>query len=296
MIRSIKHFSKRFYVYQNERFPIVLLVLSLLPATLSSAAVVYPLVSVHHMILAAIASLVYIFHIRVNDEERDFEHDSVHHSKRPLHRGDISLNDLKILNAIGICIFVLIATLSGTQAILIGLIMITYSYVAKYDFFCKEKIRNHFFIYNIAHIVQILLMQIFVYAVIARTIPFSSLLLVHFLFTMTGTIIFEFARKVKIPGDDGTGKDTYTHHIGFNKSLTVYSGLSLLNTALFSLILVLINHGTLILVYIFVAVIAIAGSIWLHWIRKTVMTDKLMQGMFLLMYAVYNISIFILIH
>lgn len=294
MMQALKDISYRFYVYQNERFPVALLIFSILPATLSSAAVVFSPMSATCIVLALIASFTYIFHIRVNDEVRDFEHDSVHHKTRPLHRGVVTLKDLKVLDTISISIFVVITLLSGIQATLIAFIMLVYSYVAKYDFFCKERIRKHFFMYNSAHIIQMLLMQIFVYAVIARTIPFSYLLLVHFLFTMTGTIIFEFARKVKIPGTDGTGNDTYTYYIGFNKSLIVYAVLLLTNSLLFSFILALINSSFWNYIYILVAIIAAAGVTWLHWLKRTSTTDKIMQGIFLLLYAVYNVSIYIL--
>ena len=196
MIRSLSHISRRFYVYQNERFPIVLLSLSLLPATLSSAAIVSKSVSVGLMALAFIASLAYIFHIRVNDEERDLEHDTHHHSNRPIQRGIITLNELRIFDYVGLACILLVAIFSGFESVSIALIMIAYSFMARKDFFCREKIRKHFFAYNSVHLVQILLMQIFVYAVISHHIQVTSLLLAHFLFTMAGTIIFEFARKL----------------------------------------------------------------------------------------------------
>lgn len=295
MIRSITHISRRFYAYQNERFPIVLLFLSLFPVTLSSAAVISKF-SIMGIVLGFIASLAYIFHIRVNDEDRDFEHDMAHHSTRPLQRGIITLNELKIINTIAIFLVALIAILSGLEATFIALIMIIYSYFAKHDFFCREKIRRHFFIYNLVHIIQIILLQIFVYAVIAHRIQFTQLLLAHFLFTLTGTAIFEFVRKLKIPGEDGTGMDTYTHYLGFNKSMAFYSILTLLNTTLFFFIYSMIHTGILIWIYSSVVVVVVGCSIWVHWIKKVGATDKLMQSIFLLVYAAYNISIYVFIH
>ena len=295
MIRSITHISRRFYAYQNERFPLVLLSLSLFPVTLSSAAVVSKF-TIMGIVLGFIASLAYIFHIRVNDEERDFEHDTAHHSTRPLQRGIITLNELKIINATAIFLVALIAILSGLEATFIALIMIIYSYFARHDFFYREKIRRHFFIYNLVHIIQILLLQIFVYAVIANRIQFTELLLAHFLFTLAGTAIFEFVRKLKIPGEDGTGMDTYTHHLGFNKSMTVYSVLILLNTILFFFISEMIRPGIMIWIYSSIAVMVVGCSIWVHWIKKVGATDKLMQGIFLLVYAAYNVSIYVFIH
>jgi len=295
MIKSITHISRRFYAYQNERFPLILLSLSLFPVTLSSAAIVSRF-TITGIALGFIASLAYIFHIRVNDEERDFEHDATHHSTRPLQRGTITLNELKIINTIAICLVALIAVLSGLEATFIALIMIIYSYFARHDFFYKAKIRRHFFIYNSVHIIQILLLQIFVYAVIAHRIQFTELLLVHFLFTLTGTAIFEFVRKLKIPGEDGTGMDTYTHHLGFNKSMTVYSVLILLNTILFFFISEMIRPGIMIWVYSSISIIIVGCSIWVHWIKKVDVTDKLMQGIFLLVYATYNVSIYFFLH
>lgn len=295
MIKSISHISKRFYAYQNERFPLILLSLSLFPVTLSSAAIVSKFATTG-IVFGFIASLAYIFHIRVNDEERDFEHDAAHHSTRPLQRGVITLNELRIVNIIAICSISIIAILSGLEATFIAFVMIIYSYFARHDFFYREKIRRHFFIYNLVHIIQILLLQIFVYVIIAHRIQFTELLLAHFLFTLTGTVIFEFVRKLKVPGEDGTGMDTYTHHLGFNKSMTVYSVLILLNTILFFFISEMIHPGVMIWIYSSVSVIVVGCSIWVHWVKKASATDKLMQGIFLLVYTVYNVSIYVFIH
>lgn len=289
------HISRRFYAYQNERFPLVLLSLSLFPVTLSAAGVVSSF-AISRIVLGFVASLGYIFHIRVNDEERDFEHDTTHHAMRPLQRGIITLSELRIINAIAIILVAAAAIVSGPVAAFIATIMIIYSYCAKHDFYSRERIRKHFFFNNFVHIMQILLLQIFVYAVIAHRIPFTRLLLAHFIYTLTGTIIFEFVRKLKIPGEDGTGTDTYTHHLGFDISMTVYSVLILLNTISLFHIYNIIHPDVSIRVYASVAMIVAACSIVIHWSKRISTTDKLMQGIFLLVYAACNVTIYVSLH
>jgi len=295
MIKSMMNILKRFYIYQNERFPIVLLSLSLFPVVLSSAAVMSKFM-LTNIFLSFFVSLAYIFHIRVNDEYRDFEHDTKHHSTRPLQRGVITLHDLKLINVFAIFVVAFTAIFYGTEAIFIAIIMILYSYFAKYDFFCKEKIRKHFYIYNFVHIIQIFLLQIFVYIIVAHKIQFTEILFFHFLFTLTGTIIFEFARKLKIPGEDGTGTDTYTYYLGFNKSMIFYSIFIFLNVILFSLIYNMIHPAISLRLYFFLSLIIFGLSILLHWVKKMSVTDKLMQGIFLLIYAIYNVSIFVIMY
>jgi 4-hydroxybenzoate polyprenyltransferase len=295
MIASITHTSRRFFAYQNERFPVLLLFLSLFPVALSSAAVVSDF-EILGIVLSFVASISYIFHIRVNDEERDFEHDALNHSTRPLHRGAITLQELQTVNIGAVVLFVLIAIFSGVQAVTIAFIMLVYSYFARHDFFCREKLRRHFFLYNIVHIVQIFLLQILVYEVIAHSVQFHKLLMLHFFFTLTGTAIFEFVRKLKIPGEDGSGKDTYTHYLGFNKSMTLYSFLILLNAIVFIFIAEAVRPCMLTWIFYSSVVLVLGCSICIHWKKKTNITDKLMQGTFLLAYIAYNVSIYIFIH
>ena len=83
MTSSITALAYRFYVYQRERFPLVALVPSLIPAVLSSGVVVLSHPTLLQGAIALLGSVLYLLHIRIIDEHRDFTHDNEHHAKRP---------------------------------------------------------------------------------------------------------------------------------------------------------------------------------------------------------------------
>ncbi len=289
--------SRKFYTYQKERFPIAVLGLSLLPAALSSAVIVSVYPTVIQVALAVIASLAYLLHIRVIDEHRDYGHDNIHHASRPVQMGIISKEELRYVDFAAIAILVVIAAIAGRSALIAAVCMLVYSHLAGKEFFVGEKIRRHFFLYNGANLLQMLLMQVFVYAMFANPIPLNNLVFTHFLFTTVGTIVFEFVRKLKIPGNDGTGKDTYTWYLGFNNSMVIYLLLILLNAVLFFQITTLLSpHITGLLIFSLCATLLVCFATLIHWLKKTHQTDQLMQLSFLLMYGIFNLIIYFLAH
>ena len=184
----------RFYSYQKERFPMIILTLSLFPAILSSGVVVSSHPSILKALMALIASVAYLLHIRVIDEHRDFGHDSTHHVTRPIQTGLISKKELQKIDILAVAVLLGIAIISGGYALLLAITMLCYSYFAGKEFFLGEKIRQYFFFYNGVNLVQMILMQFFVYLIFTNTLPLGSLLFAHFLFTTIGTILFEFMR------------------------------------------------------------------------------------------------------
>ncbi len=293
MIKRALKISSRFYSYQKDRFPMVVLAISLFPAILSSGAIMSYGPTFTQMGYALVASIVYLLHIRIIDEHRDFGHDNVHHITRPIQAGLITKDELCYVDILAVSIFIVIAISIGTLALMVAIIMLGYSYLAGREFFIGERIRKHFFTYNAVNLVQMLLMQVFVYIVFANSFTFDKLIIFHFLFTSIGTVIFEFVRKLKIPGDDGSGKDTYTWYLGFDKSIYIYLALLLLNATLFFLVVTIISAHTIILLFFTLGlVILIIPSILIHKKKRTHLTDQIMQLSFLLLYGFFNIAIY----
>jgi hypothetical protein len=285
--------TKKFYAYQKERFPIVILGLSLLPAALSSAVIVSTHSTAMQITSAVIASLAYLLHIRIIDEHRDFEHDNMHHAVRPIQTGIISKEELRYVDIIAIAVLLFIALTAGYTALIIAGLMLGYAYFAGKEFFVGEKIRNHFFVYNGVNLVQMLLMQLFVYSIFAGFLPFNQLVILHFLFTTTGTVIFELVRKLKIPGEDGTGRDTYTYYIGFNTAMIIYLLLIIFNASIFFTIVSQLAEPMSLVpsISLFVTLLAFI-SVSVHWIKKAKLTDQLMQLSFLSLYGLFNLVIY----
>jgi hypothetical protein len=295
-MKKILSIIKKFYKYQKERFPIIVLGLSFLPAVLSSAVVVGTKVSLEFILLALIASLAYLLHVRIIDEFRDYEHDLIHHKDRPLSLGNITLVDLQVVDWPVIFTLIALAVYSSSQAVFIVVAMLLYSFLASKEFFLGLKLRKHFYLYNAVNLVQMLLLQVLVYTLADESFSFTGLVAVHFLFTATGTVIFEFLRKVKSPGQDGTGKDTYTWFLGLKNALLAYSFLATLNIIFYIKIMILTdNMSTAIGLVSVVLILGTTGALLIHKSYKEERTNQLMQLSFMVMYGTFNFLIFLVV-
>lgn len=288
-----KSIITRFYLYQKSRFPILIIGLSLLPAILSSGAVVSNTISALQVYASLAISLLYLLHIRILDDRRDFNHDSLYHRSRPVQKGIITNKELWKIDLIIIPILILLAASFGILPLFIITIMLFYSFLAEKNFFIEKVLKKHFFIYNFINTIQTFILQLFVYIIFVGTIPLTLLVALHYMFTCVGTTIFEFVRKVKIPGEDGAGKDTYTWHLGFKKALVVYVFLVLIDLILFLRIISSIsNNASIWLLFCTIALTIIVGLSYIHISKKGHATERFAQMTFVLIYAASNLIIY----
>ncbi len=285
----------KFYVYQNERFPLIVLAISLLPAVLSSSVIVESAASVPKIGLTVLIAILYLLHVRLLDDRRDFLHDNKFHKDRPVQMGIISKKELISIDILIVPLLVLLALLSGPLALLLMLLLISFSYFAEQNFHIGSFLSRHFFLYNLLNTCQTIGLQIFIYFFLNSKLEINNLLFLHFLFTCLGTLVFEFARKVKRPGKDGSGKDTYTHFLGFRKSIFAYLFLCCINLSIFLAIATIIaKDSSGIVVGTILAAILILGTSIFHLKKKEAYSEKIMQLSFILSYAVCNLVIFLL--
>lgn len=292
MTRSL---IRKLHAYQKERFPLIALAASLVPAILSSAAVLGALpLPAPRALLALAAALAYLFHIRVIDEHRDFEHDTVHHPERPVQRGAISKKELSRADLVAVAALLAVAVSLGGLALFLTLLMLLYTHIAGKEFYLGERIRRRFFLYNAVNVGQMLLLQVFIYACLAGAFLPTPLLALHFIATSVGTITYEFMRKIKLPHEEGSGKDSYTWHLGLRNALIVFAGLLGLLGALYAFLAYRMSGGFLF-PFVIAALAALALlTVALHERRKHRHTGTLMQASAALAYGCFNILIYAL--
>lgn len=295
MIKLTASITRKFYSYQKHRFPVFILILSLFPAILSSAAVVGVNISPGPIISALFLSILYLLHIRIGDEHRDFDHDTIHHKTRPIQRGQISRDELRKIDVTAITIFLFLSAFSGTLAFILGILMLTYSYLAEKEFFIGERLRKYFLLYNFINIIQMALLQVLIYVIFAEKIPLTYLVILHFIFTFIGTGIFEFLRKLMVPGTDGTGKDTYTWHLGFDNAILAYIILASLDLFFFFQIASSIspNKNLWIFISLILFMISVIFALMCR-VKKTFMSSQLMQLSYMVIYSILNLAIYFL--
>lgn len=284
----------KLYIYQEKRFPIVFLMLSIFPVILSSAVIVTQgKINLLQVFLAFIASLCYFLHIRIIDDFRDFDHDNLCHRDRPVQAGIISLDELRKVDFIMILVFLIISIFSNLYSLILAVLLLIYTYFARNDFFMSKKIRKYFYLYNVINLFQMIILQIFIYLFFSKSLYFNSLLAFHFFFIITGTLIFEFLRKLKTPELEGTGKDTYSWYMGFGKAIIFYLLLFFLNTFLFFKIInfTYIDLNIFMFVLLFFILLSLLFS-YLFWIKKSDNMNKMLQIISLSSYGLFNMIIY----
>ena len=293
---KMRHYSflARLYKYQSVRFPIFFLALSFLPPILSSSAIVSGTESHFIVVICLLLSLLYLFHVRIVDEARDFDHDNVHHKSRPIQSNVIELWELRQVDIVVAATFFSLILFFGIIPFFLGVIMWTYDFLAEKEFYIKEVLRRHFFLYNGVNIIQMFLLQLMVYAIFSQSFHVGLPLVLHFLFTCTGTVIFEFLRKLRLPGADGTVKDTYTWHVGFGRAMTIYVIIAMLNILLF--LFIVMTVGVYVwgwIMFSIIVAIVLMGTTFIHFVKKNHITNHGVQLNFLLTYSLFNIIIYL---
>jgi hypothetical protein len=100
-------------------------------------------------------------------------------------------------------------------------------------------------------------------------------------------------RKFKIPGDDGTGKDTYTWHLGFSNSIIIFTFFVSINIFLFYKIITIILGVSLpLLIFVIFFGIIFMFLALTHWTKKQHFTNQLLQIFFIFTYGILNLIIY----
>ncbi|MDP2720941.1 MAG: hypothetical protein Q8O75_03305, partial [bacterium] len=192
-------------------------------------------------------------------------------------------------------LYILLLVFFGLSAFVFGLFILAFTYLARKEFFLAEKLRSYFFLYNFINLIQTALLQILIYIIFAGKLPLTYLVTFHFIFTFTGTLIFEFIRKIYIPGTDGTGKDTYTWYLGFEKAIFFYIIMVFFDLLLFFRIATFFSPNQSLWFFLSLVVfIILLFFALLNKNKKTLQFNQLMQLSFVLTYSSLNLAIYFL--
>jgi hypothetical protein len=226
----------RLWVFQSERAPLY----GVLIMALVTCGAIYNFADTplrNYLTAAAIVAL-YLLQIRTADEKKDFEHDNKYHPNRPVQRGVVTLSELAVVNKI--CIagqLLLFASFLDMRIFVLGLISQGYAVLTKKEFFVREWIRQHFFIYYITHYMQLVILF---YAMTQIIQPSGVNPWILVMFFMTGIITTELGRKM-YPADEDTTDDTYSAQLGHKGSAIAISAFA---TLMSLMVFYLIDRGT----------------------------------------------------
>lgn len=221
MKKDKRPLAVRLWVFQRERAPLYG-VLIMAFSTLGVAYVFSEQSLSTYLVAVTILSL-YLIQIRTADEKKDFEHDNKYHPNRPVQRGVVSLAELAVINKLSIVgQLLLYASFLDPRIMLLGLLSQGYAFLTKKEFFVRDWIRQHFFIYYFSHYIQLVILF---YALVSIIQPTDQSYWLFVLLFMLGVIATEIGRKMFAEEDD-TIDDTYSAQLGHTGSAIALSVVS----------------------------------------------------------------------
>lgn len=179
--------------------------------------------------------MFYLLNNRVADDKRDFEFDSKHHQDRALQSGKLSL---KFLNRIGyICLMSMLALafFFGKTAMLAITPVVLFAYWSKLDFSLPKSFKErHFFLYNFMNMLQMLLLQSFMYFSIMNIFTLKPIMWLHIGFVFVLSLQIEVTRKIQ--PEKTPAFDTYSDRLGMIGALLLWGVLGIIALILFSIL------------------------------------------------------------
>ncbi len=228
--------------YLAERFPLpVTLLLSV--ATVAAAwaaaqeqtlAAGAPLLIDGAALGGVLMVLLFLFHLRVFDEHKDFAIDAATRPDRPVQRGLITLAQLRVLGAIAVAGQVALAAAAGLQPALVFGVALAWSVLMYFEFFAREWLARRIFLYGITHTV---VMSLLALAIAVRFTMPAGLELPPALWGVLGLCLTSYLavdvlRKSWAPENEVDGLDSYTRRLGARGAGLVGGGLITASAAL----------------------------------------------------------------
>lgn len=223
-------FLKRFYTYQNERFPI--LMHGILISIFTFSAISYSricrgvagFIAWETYLIGIFATVSLFFLVRIFDEFKDKEDDAKYRTYLPVPRGLISLSELKYVGiALGI---IQLSVLSFFQPRMLWLYLMVIAYLCLMgvEFFVPEWLKARQILYITSHMFIIPLVDVYATGLdwlLADADPSIGLAFFFAVSYMNG-LVLEFGRKIRAPHKEEEGVVSYTGLYGTKGGILVW--------------------------------------------------------------------------
>jgi|GEM_PF-303123 len=224
----------RVRVYLAERFPVpVTLLLSLATAAgavaSSQAAAVrsgQPVVFDAALWGGVALVFLYLFHLRVFDEHKDFAVDAKTRPDRPVQRGIVSLAELRAVGAIAVGLELAIAFGAGPRAGLWYLVPFAYSLLMYVEFFAPRWLGARIHWYALSHTLCMPLLAVAVAMRLgAETAAWTPELLAFAGLNLTAYLGVDVLRKTWAPDSEVDGLDSWSRRLGLARAARLGIGI-----------------------------------------------------------------------
>jgi 4-hydroxybenzoate polyprenyltransferase len=232
--------ANRWWIYQRERFPVLVhspVILAFSLSAVSFSALLRGASSLPGWKPCAVAfatSFLTFLQLRLADEFKDFDEDSKFRPYRPVPRGLIHLRELGRLWA-G-CMAVQLALALWLAPRLVILLAATWLYLGlmSKEFFVRRWLKARPILYMVTHMTIMPLVDLYAtacdWATLGNTRPPRGLLWFLVVSLFNGMVV-EIGRKIRSPQDEETGVETYSFLWGRGRAVVVWIALMMVTAA-----------------------------------------------------------------
>ncbi|MDN9010098.1 UbiA family prenyltransferase [Brevibacillus laterosporus] len=274
--------SKRWWIYQRERFPIIQN--GIVVAVFSISTMLYSSIlrngsspNLKSLVIGFLSTFLFFLLLRIADEFKDFEEDSRFRSYRAVPRGVVTLKHLGVLGVfIGLLQLGMAYWLSPK---LIFWLVLAWGYLAlmSKEFFVKEWLKAHPIIYLLSHMVMMPMIVMYIVAcdwvTASDTIPSGLPWLL--LASYGNGIILEIGRKIRIPEDEEYGVETYSFLWGYKRATWIWVAVVFVTSFAVWMASVQVGAGQIVM---WCAVLNVLIAVWMALKFFTSMTTKVAQA------------------
>jgi 4-hydroxybenzoate polyprenyltransferase len=156
--------------------------------------------------------LLFLFHLRVFDEHKDFAVDAATRPDRPVQRGLITLAQLRALGAAAIAGELVLAATGGVRPALVYALPLGWSVLMYFEFFARQWLAARIFLYALTHSLVMSLLALAVAVRLGFELP--PALAGALALALTSTLAIDVLRKSWAPENEVAGLDSYTRRLG----------------------------------------------------------------------------------
>lgn len=214
---------RRLRAYLDERFPLMangLLILSFYSSNQFLAHVLDQPGEAMRYDLGSLAGylviLLFFLHLRIFDDHKDFETDSIHYPNRVLQRNVTTLHELKLLGFFVIASEFLLAGILGMSAVVALAMAFAFSLLMYKEFFVRDWLKRHFLLYASSHMLVMPLLALAVWSFATQHLPWQApkWFWLYSLVSFFLAFNWEVSRKIRTPENEVDGIDSYTRIFG----------------------------------------------------------------------------------
>jgi 4-hydroxybenzoate polyprenyltransferase len=217
---------RRLAAYQAERFPLAAYVPLITVFTFSAAAYsrlargAPGFVPTGRFVVGALTALVFFFMLRVLDEHKDADVDRRYRPELPVPRGLVSLGELRAVGGGALALVVLLNALVAPVLLWAILAVAAWAALMTREFFVPRWLRAHMAAYLVTHMAIMPMIDGYTTGLdwLAEGADAPAGLGLFLLVTFLNGIVIEVGRKIRAPGGEREGVDTYTSAWGTRRA------------------------------------------------------------------------------